>query len=171
MTLEGTRTQPSVSRFVQGLLPNVISVVRDVSQIRTQGRYNSVSQGISMQEVMKCSWNIIHPFPDPGSIKSLTHYTVKSSATSLLMLEVSELKIRSLQISHFHSCITKSTQPQQKEMHKDRHRGSGNVKQRHLEEILPPVEEALVRNHYKEEIKFNPSHMQRCEEKDQSFSS
>lgn len=138
MTFEGTRTQPSVSRFVQGLLPNVISVVRDVSQIRTQGRYNSVSQGISMQEVMKCSWNIIHPFPDPGSIKSLTHYTVKSSATSLLMLEVSELKIRSLQISHFHSCITKSTQPQQKEMHKDRHWGSGNVKQRHLEEILPP---------------------------------
>lgn len=97
------------------------------------------SQGLSVQEVMERSQNIIHPSPAPVSTKILLCYTVKLRATLFLTLEVSELKIRSLQIFKFHYCITNPTQPRWKEMHKDTHcRGKGREEQRHLEEILPP---------------------------------
>lgn len=43
MAFKGTGgIQPSVSGFVQGLLPDFIYVVLVVSQIRTEARYNSL---------------------------------------------------------------------------------------------------------------------------------
>ena len=112
--------QLSVSGFVQGLLPNFIYVILDVPQIRTKARYNSLLHRGSVCK-RSCSQHITHPSPAPVSTKSLIHYTVKLCATSFLTLEVSELKIRSLQIFKFHSCITKPTQTHWKEMHKERH--------------------------------------------------
>lgn len=83
------------------------------------------SQGFSVQEVMVCSQNIIHPPTGPVSTKSPMLYTAKLCVTSFLMVEVSELKIRSLQIFKFHSCITKPTQVHWKEMHKNQHSRGG----------------------------------------------
>lgn len=116
------------------------------------------SQGLSVQEeVVECSQNIIHPSPGPVSTKSLIHYTVKLCATSFLTPEVSELKIRSLQIFKFHSCITKPTQPHWKEMHKERHCGGWGGAETFGRNLSPKY--ALVRNQYKEGIKFSLSHM------------
>lgn len=171
MTFEGTGgTQPSVSRFVQGLLPNFISVVLDVSQIRTQGRYNSFTgdQHTRGHEIL-----LEHHPSFSTSSKHQKPHTLHNEVVCNFNSYVRGFWAQKSEAYRFLIFIpaSKSTQPQKKETHKHRHWGVGKWSRDIWKKSFPLGEEALVRNQYKEEIKFNPSHMRRPEEKDQSFSS